>query len=221
MRSAKHSVYLHRRMCLTMQKSPNFNNVRLGHRRQLIIGGLLICAFYGCLAIPCMGIEGGPLSLWQLLVIVSSYNITNMGVLLNIIKYDLKIHSPKEVYVLFRELKYNRFSLPDKVERRLRLAAGKHLKSLYKKELNRYVSWLAKHENETDENKKIRIFDKNDIKEPPIIKKKLRLKYNMKGLNKRDYKPDINPVAKTFTHESRNQWVTIIYTPMGGQNKKY
>lgn len=145
-----------------------------------------------------------------------------MGVLNNIMKYNLEIHSPKEVYALFRELRYNRFSLPDKIERKLRLAlAHKNLKSLYKKELNRYTSWLIKHENETDESKKIRIFDKNEIKEPPIIKQKLRLKYNMKGLGKRDYKPDNNQMVSTPSHKRRNQWVTIIYTPMGGQNKKY
>ena len=140
-----------------------------------------------------------------------------MGLLRDIIKYNIEIHSPKEVYALFRELKYNRFSLPDKVERRLRLATCRHLKSLYKKELNRYKSWIIKHENETDESKMIRIFDQNDIKELPIVKSKLRLKYSMKGLNKRDYKPDTNSVLNSLPHKSRNQWISIIYTPMGNK----
>lgn len=206
-------------MCLTMQKSPNFQNVRLRHRRQFIIGGLPICAFLRVFGDTLHG-HG-----WQSTFFVAihcdyfviSYN-EYMGVLSNIINYNFQIHSQKEVYVLFRELKYNRFSLPDKVERRLRFAlAYKSLKPLYKRELNRYFYWLNKHENETDENKRIRIFGKNDIKELPIIKKKLKLKYNMKGLGKRDYRPGNDHTIDTSTHNCKNPWVTILYTPMGNK----
>ncbi len=146
-----------------------------------------------------------------------------MGVLSNIVKYNLQIHSPKEVYLLFRELKYNRFSISDKIERRLRAAlVGKSLRTLYQRELSRYISWLAKQNNETDESRKIRDFDKNNILKLPFIKKKrVKLKYDMKGLDKRDYRSDNNLVIDVPIHKPRNQWVSIIYTPMGGQNKKY
>ena len=141
-----------------------------------------------------------------------------MGVLSNIVRYNLQIHSPKEVYLLFRELKYNRFSISDKIERRLRAAlVGKSIRALYKKELNRYYSWLNKHEREAYENKRIRIFDKNDIKELPVKKKKLKLKYNINGLDKRDYRPDNDSTTNTSTHNYKNPWVTILYTPMGNK----
>lgn len=142
-----------------------------------------------------------------------------MSVLIDIFKYNMQIHSTGEVLRLFRELKWNRFLISDKIDRRLRQAmANKSLRQFYRREYGNYKNWVALHRYDAKGNGILIDFDINKITELPRSKhKRIRLKYNMDGLSKRDYSPDDSITINMQTHRKFNQWVRILYTPMGNK----